>query len=247
MAMKDDDKKNFIKRYAPFYFKGEKNAEEIKETLGRGKLNTTLKSTEEYIISKSKNNNGELTEEFVAWKAGRLILKNKENEEYSWDGRNGYGNIIENLGPYLDEINSSEYDDIRNALKNGHGFEDAYKRLIKSNNTKQVKHLGVVYVITLIYFLSGRKYPIYDKFAHIAVKALYMNENPLYIFVCGAPGKDNIKQAIGMYKEYCWLLKQVFGKYDIDRELDQALWVYGHSKNKYDGYHGVIQLDDVFL
>lgn len=102
-------------------------------------------------------------------------------------------------------------------------------------------------MITLIYFLSGGKYPIYDKFAHIAVKALYMNENPKDIFVGGAPGKGNMDQAIGMYKEYCWLLKQVFGKYDIDRELDRALWVYGHSKKKYDGYHGGIQLNDVFL
>lgn len=216
------------------------------EVLGRSKLNTTLESTEEYIINKLKNNKGELIEEFVAWKAGRLIL-NENPEKYSWNGRNGYGNIIENLGPYLDEINSSEYDDIRNALRKGHGSEDAYTQLIYLNNTKQVKHLGVVYVITLIYFLSGGKYPIYDKFTHIAVKALYMNENPYDIFVCGAPGKNNIAQAIGMYKEYCWLLKQVFGKYDIDRKLDQALWVYGHSTKKYDGYRGEIQLNDVFL
>lgn len=246
MAMKDNDKKNFIERYAHFYFKDDKNAEGIKEVLGRGKLNTTLKNTEEYIISKSKNSNGKLTEEFVAWKAGRLIW-NEKTKKYSWDGKNGYGNTIENLGPYLDKINSSEYDDIRNALKNGHGFEDAYKQLIDLNKKKKIKNLGVVYVITLIYFLSGGKYPIYDKFAHIAVKALYMNENPYDIFVGGAPEKNNIAQAIGMYKEYCWLLKQVFGKYDIDRELDQALWVYGHSTKKYDGYHGEIQLNDVFL
>ena len=34
------------------------------------------------------------------------------------------------------------------------------------------KYIGPVYAITLLYFLSQGKYPIYDRFAHIAVKVI---------------------------------------------------------------------------
>ena len=47
-----------------------------------------------------------------------------------------------------------------------------------------------------------------------------------------------------MYSEYIWLLNDVFKEeihkdksvMFISRELDRALWVYGHASEKYDEY-----------
>ena len=87
-----------------------------------------------------------------------------------------------------------------------------------------------MYLITVLYFKSNKKYPIYDYYAHRAVKALYLNKNPEEIFVGAAPDKNEIGKVLAMYKEYVFLLEQVFGYSDIGRDLDRALWVYGHAK-----------------
>ena len=36
-----------------------------------------------------------------------------------------------------------------------------------------------------------------------------------------------------MYIEYCYLLEKVFGRKNIERDLDQALWVYGHATERF--------------
>lgn len=41
------------------------------------------------------------------------------------------------------------------------------------------------------------------------------------------------------YNEYCWLLKQIFGSYTIDRDKDRALWVYGHCSQKCEKIDGI--------
>ena len=37
-----------------------------------------------------------------------------------------------------------------------------------------------------------------------------------------------------MYMEYIWLLEKVFGKYNIDRETDRALWTFGHADTNWE-------------
>ena len=107
-----------------------------------------------------------------------------------------------------------------------------------------------------MFFLSHGEIPLYDYFAHVAVKALYMEKSPLEVFVANAPGKNDhpkgkhkVKKeyylAINMLEEYIWLLSKVFPdeihreeRMFIPRELDQALWVYGHSSKQYSGVQG---------
>ncbi len=81
--------------------------------------------------------------------------------------------------------------------------------------------------------MTKGKYPVYDSFAHKALKALYMKKAPFEIFSGIAPGKYDVDKVINMYNEFLWLLNELFDTYTIDRKLDRALWVYGHATDKY--------------
>ena len=166
---------------------------------------------------------------FIAWKAGRLKID--ENGEYKWDGKNGMGNTIVNIDKYLKEINNQR-SVICCWLAQG-DVQSAYQKLLDLNVQCGVKQFGTVYIITLIYFLSKGKYPIYDKFAHKAIMAIDSNRNPMDITVASPPDKSSVAKVINMYTEYYKKIEEIFGSYRLTRKQDQALWVYGHSKVKY--------------
>lgn len=194
----------------------------------------------------------EITWKHIAWKAGRLKYDEKEDfpEEYkktiqysdngyTWDGCNGYGNPIEHIEEYLKAINEKCYSISKELLEqkdNNEVFDqikNAYEALLKLNEEQNVKYFGSVYILTLIFFLSKGKFPIYDKFAYKAAKALFYNANPKDVTVETSLDKKDTDKVLTLYCEYCWLLTQLFQTYSITREQDQALWVYGHSKEKY--------------
>ena len=98
-----------------------------------------------------------------------------------------------------------------------------------------IKGIGTVYLITLLFFMSKGKYPIYDQFAAKAVYAIKNNIAPNnainYSFYL--PGRDSA----WFSKIMCWYmndyindLKSIFGEeYKTNRDIDRALWVYGHA------------------
>ena len=239
--------KNFVNQYSKQY---EKSEDERIECVAKNALS---------------DKNPFISWELIAWKAGRLKLNNdtiSDNEklfgrdggEYVWDGKNGMGRDIggdkdegieikkERINTFINEVNnlakiplSEEGLKFKNYNKDE--FERVYDHLINIEKECGVKNIGAVYTITLIYFLSKGKFPIYDKYAHIAAKALYLGANPANIWVGEAPGKNEKTKVFNMYFEYCWLLKRIFEvkKYCyICRDKDQALWVYGHSKRQYE-------------
>lgn len=170
-----------------------------------------------------------ITRNHIAWKAGRL--KVDEGGKYTWDGKNGMGNTILNIDSYLEMINKNR-SEICKMLDNG-DIKLAYEKLLKLNMECGVKQLGAVYLITIIFFMSKGKYPIYDKFAHKAALAIRGDKNPLEVSVKPAPDKTSISAVMKMYDEYLYLLNDVIGTTELSRGQDQALWVYGHSKVKY--------------
>ncbi len=115
--------------------------------------------------------------------------------------------------------------------------------LNKFLNDKKIKYIGTVYLLTLLYFISRGKNPIYDQFAMVALKAIQdirvkepgdpISYNPL-------PNRNSTSFggiiASKDYQEYLIMLrKQFFDDYyvfgtDIERErkVDRALWTYGH-------------------
>ena len=101
---------------------------------------------------------------------------------------------------------------------------------------------GLVQTINAIFFLTRGKLPIYDQFAHKAIRALSEELKPNDVYIGSNPNKNEISKITKMYKEYLLLLNREF-PYEIyeteefpyiSRQLDQALWVYGHCTRSWD-------------
>ena len=215
--------------------------------------NNVSETYEDNEIVKERLNKGVIDKYVVAWKAGRLIGKNDEYEPQiikdEKTGRNcylnGYGGHIDqkSLDGYLENVKS-----LWDLLKDKNNFADVYSTIVNNYIDAIPDNFGSVYIINLIYFLSKGNWPIYDRFAHIALKAIVMEKHPCEIYVSGAPNKikkyTKNKQekpkanedVINMYMEYLWLLDYVFGGHTfkiIGRKIDRALWVYGHAAKEY--------------
>lgn len=165
----------------------------------------------------------------LAWKVGKIDHEESQKNqrfEYIIDWKNAEtleGVKIVGKYPIKDAV---EYI-VRE--KNELAEKDPQDFLNELKDKEIFKGIGFVYMTTLLYFLSKGTYPIYDRFAHQAAKAIYFEVNPDDVYVGLAPGKTEINRFLRMYNEYCWLLKQIFGGFKIRRDVDQALWVYGHA------------------
>ena len=109
------------------------------------------------------------------------------------------------------------------------------QELLDSLNRESIDNIGTVYLITLLYFISKAKYPIYDKFAWLALQAIKREENPANntgIKYKELPSKDSVgfySLCENEYADYICDLERIFGKeYQTNRNIDRALWVYGH-------------------
>lgn len=198
----------------------------------------------------------------MAWKAGRLsantdkIISSDDElnlyaKSFEKNGNylNGYGKPINKklLDTYIDDLNATAQE--QNTILDRAGedaiacFSKLYdkflekmpKDLTSDGKEKRLPNFGTVYLINLIYFRSEGKFPIYDQFAHKAVKALFANASPANIYIGPAPDKEEQTKVVALYREYLWLLDKVFGRIKIERKLDQALWVYGHKSEAYTG------------
>lgn len=81
--------------------------------------------------------------------------------------------------------------------------------------------------------MSKGEIPIYDKFAKIAVDAIKSDTIPgEYVEYCELPEKNSEKFAYVMDEIYSFKadIEAIFGDtYKENRNVDRALWVYGHS------------------
>lgn len=102
-----------------------------------------------------------------------------------------------------------------------------YQALLSQN----MYGLGTVYLLTLVWAISGMTYPIYDKYAHIAISSICAGVKPNAYVYKSPPDKTKIDEIRYMYGNYQNQLSKVFGEdWKTRREIDQALWVYGHQK-----------------
>ena len=257
--MKLEYVKDFIDTYHKYYYSGYTITDEVVEKYGIPKnLNQTDEKLEKYIISKLEK--GIYDEETFAWKAGRAKWKNDAfdyNPPLPNEWVNGNGGKIK-ISREGDVFNK---DDFVTYLKNNKisvdnnefDKEDVRKQLFISIKEKyHLYNYGTVNIINQMFFLSKGAIPLYDYYAHLGVKALFMKKSPLEIYISDAPSKDahpkgknkqknDFYMAVNLLEEYIWLLKEVFPKeihkdgniMYISRELDQALWVYGHATEKY--------------
>ena len=221
-----NDKGVFIDKYEPFYFIRDEYPEDEKTLLGTVLQHKTEEKVETFADNVLKHQI--FDKRLFLWKAGRLTVDQAEIQDSDLIHHikvvNGRGHEIENAEEFIDAVSK----EIK-LSKGIEGFESDYKSILKISKQTNLKNVGAVYLITVLFFLSNKGYPIYDYFAHRAVKALYLGRKPIDVFVGQAPDKTEVDKVIAMYKEYVYLLDQVFGYHNIERELDRALWVYGHA------------------
>lgn len=226
------EKEQFVKIYGDSYFIGRKrivkgvvqNSEfaekEIEKILCEGiKTPTDVVHILAWKIGKLRHRDCETEKKFVYhsdWKNAENMNVKIRKREFDIDGFSSY--ILENL-ECIEKLYKKEPQLALNKLKEG-----------------SVDGIGTVYMITMLYFISKKKCPIYDRFAMKAIEAIVNDVKPgNFIKDIQLPDKNskefkNIMKC--KMKEYIDNLKVVFGDDYQNRDVDRALWVYGHMFSK---------------
>lgn len=205
----------------------------------------------------------------LAWKIGGINTKetnyNKEKiadpktdfryyTKKGWDGNSkgkSYGRCIEiekilNLASELSKKKTEWLNNNIQFASNPESASDLLSKLADSGATG----MGAVYYLTLLYFLTGSKWPIYDIQAYKAMLAIQQGVKPfsntvsLDISIKNLPSKGNNysqrlsaiveKGASNRYRQFVIFLEkyeQMLSneyRYTTSRDFDRALWVYGH-------------------
>lgn len=98
-------------------------------------------------------------------------------------------------------------------------------------NLISIDDVGYVYALTMLYFLSGGEYPIFDRYAHVAITAITDNigfcEPIKYNDLTTSTNGDYVLRKYD--SEYRQKIYSVFSKEEtLGRDVDRALWAYGH-------------------
>lgn len=177
----------------------------------------------------------------LAWKIGKIrhYESDKINKTvFSKDWKKAYDGKIWRYGEQWDGI----FDFIHYIVDN----IDELNELSKTNpqavldklRENSPKGIGTVYFITLLYFISKGKYPIYDRFAALALEGIYCGKNPLKdkIEKSVLPDKNSkdFSNVYGYIEKYSNRLSEIFSadynkNIETYRNIDRALWVYGHA------------------
>lgn len=223
------DIEDFIKLYEPSYFLGgdkipgvsqssyfvEKRIEDILFTTGiREQLHVV---------------------QILAWKIGKI--KHGESESASefryakdWDRAKDFD--VTRYGRKFDIEKIANYM-VENIIDLEHEAKTNPQNVLDKLNQNGIWGLGSVYLVTLLYFISRGRYPIYDRFAMMAVDAISNSTKPGGIVPCHKlPGKGEKGFSTTMQdhiQPYMTKLEGIFGsEYQRTRDIDRALWVYGH-------------------
>lgn len=244
----------FIQKFEPYYFNHEnrdpsinKRAKIIRKDFldfwDIYKLNGTDKDAEDFVVEHLLKK-GVYCTASLAWKAGKVYW-NDNSLGFKDSFKNGEDYSIGERGKPLSKKEFDDYlrlliekKDVINEFINTKKFQEAYQiaLMISDDQSQTPKYFGPVNIINALFFVSCGKAPIYDSFAHKAVRALAMNIAPQSVFMGANPDITETRSVLRMYNEYMCLLKKLFPEYVnkhgndefIPRELDRALWVYGH-------------------
>ena len=161
----------------------------------------------------------------LEWKLGRIDYKRSQCEGKTW-----YRHWDE-MNKYKTKTRSGEIDakELCEFISKDYGsLKKKSPCAVFSDLAKQgVANLGTVYIITLVYFIT-QECPIYDRFAHQAIIAIKNDNKPGEVVKYATLPSKTESNAFQKY-ESCYFkeLVSVFPNY-MDRDVDRALWVYGH-------------------
>lgn len=171
----------------------------------------------------------------LAWKTGKIRHKDS-NEKKTWVFHRGYENTeagrMKLRNGEIDFNDFAEYI-VENKVELEKSVLLQPQEVLNDLKGEAPSGVGTVYLITILYFLSRGEYPIYDKFAKIAVDAIMRGSRPgEYVEYNELPDKNNEKfnSVMNELISFKTDIETIFGKeYTKSRDVDRALWVYGHS------------------
>ena len=239
----NENNEEFVSSFSRGYFFDEKNGKSNKVNL---RYNQQSRPVEESVIIPILDNGMKDENDFIralAWKIGKIKgvdIDSRSDIDYTkdWKGcEESHSVKFYKKTISLDKMAKYVIDNKSMLEKLSKENPQKCLNLLRDNSCDYV---GPVYLLTILFFLSHRKHPIYDRFADAS---LYAYENKLkpskekfvHIFVRSMPQKndrgfDTLVQDI--YKPYEDRVKKVADELGVDyedRDYDRALWVYGHG------------------
>ena len=239
------DMNDFIKSYNQIYFY-DTNTSVATEKLADNILKLTKFEKEDVF-------------NILAWKIDGIAVNatiNLDQIKYKrkWKAENGkyYGdNIYHELK--LDNVISYVKDNSEKWLSywdnKDIGYDPEYAQQVVSGivditNEQKGTYIGEVYIITLLYFVSKGRWPIYDQYASIAMNAMTDSKMKPYDSIVDTklPQKNEMDfyqriTSVGRYVEYIEFIKEIQNQsnyqYTTSRDIDRALWTYGHIIKKW--------------
>ncbi len=173
----------------------------------------------------------------MAWKIGKINHAESEKKKkfcYTSDWKNAENFDVKLYGEPFDLKKLVTYI-VQNVERLQTEAITCPLSVVKELSGLKIKRLGPVYIFTLLYFLSKGKYPIYDRFAHVALNVIVSKAAPGTKIYARDLTKEfdsskRIENVFDQYiNHYVCKLKKVFNcAYKVDRNIDRALWSYGH-------------------
>lgn len=237
------NKIEFIKKYNAYYY------------TGMGKNSCFYQNHKDFVIVKRNSIVAEsliekyLFEGFVeedvrnilAWKIGKI--NNYETEKtnsivLSWKDLKK-ANICKGQYCNIKKI-SKIIMTIKNQVNKNNDILCEAEQIFNKFNEYKDDFIGIgpTYRVAIVYFLLKGRFPIYDQFAGRAIKAIIMDKQPGTEIdsIAILPNSKTKYTGIEILKEltpFIESIKKIFGdEYYSSRDVDRALWVYGHMYKK---------------
>ncbi len=93
----------------------------------------------------------------------------------------------------------------------------------------QLPGFGYVYLLTVLFFASQGRFPIYDKYAHVGAIAIQEGLRPgSHIDYKGIQRWRDYEDYMGLLAPIGKAFPQAASSMLVSRPVDRGLWVYGH-------------------
>lgn len=210
----------WVKLFEPYYFlSGKIHGRRI------NRQNQGSKFVENEIEKILKNGlNSTNVPLIIAWKIGAINHSDSEQQKTIIYKNNFYqtSELKTLFGPIktadIIKYCVDNFDDLIDANKDAERlFDLLYK------NRGQNSRFGHVYCISLLYFFTQGVWPIYDRYAHTAIEAIFSGK-----LIGDIIPYRQINSWSDYQKYYVNKMIDLFGTKNIPRKIDRSLWVYGH-------------------
>lgn len=217
------DQETWINTYEPYYFL---NGPTLNRRIsGRNQSSQYVEDRIEKILKRGLES-AELPL-VIAWKIGAINHRESESQ-HKIVYRQNFEETLRFAAPFpnvnteqIIEYCTNNFDRLKTMAQNNQ-IEQLFQELYDNSG----QGIGPINCISLIYFFSQGEWPICDRFAYTAAKAI-LNDSQ--------PGQNVAYGEINHYNRYnnhyVEKITKIFNDRKISRKIDRSLWAYGHFFN----------------